>query len=243
MQAFNAIEALSEKNVEVHVFCTEPARSTSLTGVTIHRAPFALAPWRSRYTWLRWLTGRFVYLNDHRLGLWASYQMDELKPNVCYLFTQVALESSLGATGGSAMCSRQSKRAYSQFSQNLPPESERWCSRSYTGHPTSKMVDRVERKYKSERIRVSSEWSKRSMIEGGVSGEKITAIGQPIDLNRFKAALRKPFAEGPLRICFVGSLDLRKGFVYLLRAIRAVGSERVELRIVGARATDGVVDF
>lgn len=97
------------------------------------------------------------------------------------------------------------------------------------------MVDRVEREYKlAQRIRVSSEWSKRSMIEGGVSGEKITAIGQPIDLNRFKAALRKPFAEGPLRICFVGSLDLRKGFVYLLRAIRAVGSERVELRIVGA---------
>ena len=156
MQAFNAIEALSEKNVEVHVFCTEPARSTSLTGVTIHRAPFALAPWRSRYTWLRWLTGRFVYLNDHRLGLWASYQMDELKPNVCYLFTQVALETLLWAQQAGVPCVLDSPNGHIRnFRKIYLRESERWCSRSYTGHPTSKMVDRVEREYKlAQRIRV-----------------------------------------------------------------------------------------
>jgi UDP-glucose:(heptosyl)LPS alpha-1,3-glucosyltransferase len=40
--------------------------------------------------------------------------------------------------------------------------------------------------------------------------------------------------DGPLRLCFVGSLDFRKGFVYLLRAMRLIGPSRVSLEIVGA---------
>jgi glycosyltransferase involved in cell wall biosynthesis len=35
-------------------------------------------------------------------------------------------------------------------------------------------------------------------------------------------------------VCYVGSLDLRKGFAYLLQAIRAVGAQHIALEIVGA---------
>ena len=37
-----------------------------------------------------------------------------------------------------------------------------------------------------------------------------------------------------MRVCYAGSVDLRKGFVYLLQAIRAVGAEKIQLRMVGA---------
>jgi len=37
----------------------------------------------------------------------------------------------------------------------------------------------------------------------------------------------------PLNVCYVGSLSLAKGFVYLLRALRAVGAMRSALRVVG----------
>jgi len=40
-----------------------------------------------------------------------------------------------------------------------------------------------------------------------------------------------------LRLCLVGSLDLRKGFVYLLRAMRLIGPKYVSLEIVGATGT------
>lgn len=42
-----------------------------------------------------------------------------------------------------------------------------------------------------------------------------------------------------LKLCYVGSVDARKGFAYLLRAMRAVGPERVSLEIVGATGDRG----
>jgi glycosyltransferase involved in cell wall biosynthesis len=42
-----------------------------------------------------------------------------------------------------------------------------------------------------------------------------------------------------LRLVFVGSLDLRKGFVYLLRAMRELGPERVHLHLAGATGDSG----
>jgi glycosyltransferase involved in cell wall biosynthesis len=97
------------------------------------------------------------------------------------------------------------------------------------------MVERVEREYElADRIRVSSEWSKTSIVNSGVSANKVQVIQQPVDLDRFQPSRASHKVEGPLRICFVGSLDLRKGFIYLLRAMKMLGPDRVSLEIVGA---------
>ena len=63
---------------------------------------------------------------------------------------------------------------------------------------------------------------------------KINAIALPINLQRFHPLAQRPAREGPLRICYAGTLSLRKGFVYLLQAMRAVGAEDVCLEVVGA---------
>ena len=46
-------------------------------------------------------------------------------------------------------------------------------------------------------------------------------------------------ATGPLRVCYVGSLTVLKGFAYLLRAVRTVGPGRVRVEIVGATGDRG----
>jgi glycosyltransferase involved in cell wall biosynthesis len=97
------------------------------------------------------------------------------------------------------------------------------------------MVERVQREYElAMRVRVSSHWSKGSFIENGVPAGKIAVFQQPVNLSRFRPAREFPPAKGPLRVCFVGSLDLRKGFVYLLQAAKLVGTERISLEVVGA---------
>jgi glycosyltransferase involved in cell wall biosynthesis len=63
---------------------------------------------------------------------------------------------------------------------------------------------------------------------------KVKVLPQTINLTRFHPAATPPTTSGPLRVCYVGSLDVRKGFVYLLQAIRAVGSKHISLRIGGA---------
>jgi glycosyltransferase involved in cell wall biosynthesis len=69
------------------------------------------------------------------------------------------------------------------------------------------------------------------MVRGGVAAEKITVVDQPLDLARFSSGERAPGA-GPLRLCYVGSIDARKGVFYLLRAMRAASSP-TKLAIVG----------
>jgi glycosyltransferase involved in cell wall biosynthesis len=97
------------------------------------------------------------------------------------------------------------------------------------------MVDRVEEEYRlAQRIRVSSAWARESLINGGVPAEKVFVFDQPVNLQRFRPSVGRPPCEGRLRLCFVGSLDVRKGFVYLLRAMRRIGRDRTSLRIVGA---------
>ena len=114
-------------------------------------------------------------------------------------------------------------------------ESERLCGTRYLGHPTTAMVERVEEEYDlADCIRVSSEWRRESLIHGGVPSAKVKVFPQPINLRRFTAAPLAAGDAGPLRVGYVGSLDLRKGFVHLLRSARAFGPERIALRFVGA---------
>jgi glycosyltransferase involved in cell wall biosynthesis len=96
------------------------------------------------------------------------------------------------------------------------------------------MVKRVEREYAlATHVRVSSAWTRASLGANGVPDARMTVLQQPVDLHRFPAAAREVRTDGPLRVCFVGSLDLRKGFVYLLQAARNLkGALQVEL--VGA---------
>lgn len=97
------------------------------------------------------------------------------------------------------------------------------------------MVERVEEEYElADRIRVYSQWGKDCMARFGVPEERIHILRQTVNLERFRPATISPPSDGPLRICYVGSLDLRKGFVYLLKAIRAIGQKHIRLRIAGA---------
>jgi glycosyltransferase involved in cell wall biosynthesis len=96
------------------------------------------------------------------------------------------------------------------------------------------MVERVEEEYRlADRIRVSSEWARRSLVEGGVPAGKVTVLQQPVDLERFAPAARPPEGD-TVRLCFVGSVDLRKGFQYLLEALAALKDLPLSLHFVGA---------
>jgi glycosyltransferase involved in cell wall biosynthesis len=95
------------------------------------------------------------------------------------------------------------------------------------------MVQRVEQEYGLARhVRVSSEWARQSLVRGGVTDNMVTVLQQPVDLRRYAPASSAPASSGPLHVCFVGSLDLRKGFLYLLRAVRRLGAS-VVLELVG----------
>jgi glycosyltransferase involved in cell wall biosynthesis len=82
------------------------------------------------------------------------------------------------------------------------------------------MVDRVHREYAlADCIRVSSTWAATSTAQEVEQRGKIVVVDQPIDLERFSPRHFRQ-SSPTFRVVMVGSLDVRKGFLHLLRAMR-----------------------
>ena len=240
VQVANAIQGLAIEGVELHAF--GPGRAElwplpcPIPKIFWHDAPSGVSQFRARYTSLRWRQGQLVLENSRTIGSWAALQIERLQPDFCYLFTQVALESLKWAARASIPTVLESPNGHIRnFRRVYDEESARWCSATFYGHPNAAMVERVENEFLlASRIRVSSEWSRRSMLSNGVTSKEIGMFEQPVNLSRYTPNSSPPRAEGPLRVCYVGSLDLRKGFVYLLRAAKKLDADSIDLEIVGA---------
>jgi len=233
VQVANALRALATGSAVVHAI--GPAARDDIVrelgpGVIWH-VPSEPLP---RAVGGRWRAGAQQLGEDEAIGRFAAATVSALQPALCYAFTQVALETLEWArTHDVATVLENPNGHISNFRQVYVDEARRWCHGFFPGHPTGRMVERVEREYLlADRIRVSSEWSKRTMVDLGVPSGRVTVLQQTVDTDRFRPSTRLP-AEGPLRVSFVGTLDLRKGFVYLLEAMRSLGG-RATLEIVGA---------
>jgi hypothetical protein len=98
----------------------------------------------------------------------------------------------------------------------------------------------------ADRIVVNSEWSRDGLIRGGVPREKVSII--PLAYEAPAAFAEAPAAkdvkgariyparftqERPLRILFLGQINLRKGVARLLEAARILRNEAVEFWMCG----------
>ncbi len=205
-----------------------------LKGVTWEECPPARQTWFAREVAARLRPGRITFARDRAVGHWAASRLEAVRPNWVYTFTQVGLESLEWAKARGVPIVLDNPNGHIRdFARAYRDEAAK-LGRRHHGHPTDEMIARIEREYElADRIRVSSNWAKQSMVTHGVTANKIAVVPQPIDLPRFRPPENKRPAEGPLRVVYVGSLDLRKGFAYLLRAARAVGPGRVAVELVG----------
>lgn len=90
----------------------------------------------------------------------------------------------------------------------------------------------------ADQIVVNSDWSKDALIAEGVAAEKIRVI--PVayevanDARVFQRHYPRAFnAERPLRVLFLGQINLRKGVAQLLEAVQLLAGEHVEFWFVG----------
>ena len=95
----------------------------------------------------------------------------------------------------------------------------------------------------ADRVVVNSEWSREGLIRGGIPGEKLSVIplayeGEgPQDYGTTRLQRRtypdRFTSERPLRVLFLGQINLRKGIARLLAAARILRDEPVEFWMVG----------
>jgi glycosyltransferase involved in cell wall biosynthesis len=238
--AASALAALARDSHEVIALGPGFSEPWSLGGAVPNcqwlRSPKFVPAWKRKYTPLRWRSGELTMQHDRALGWWAAGHVRARHPGCAYVFTQVGLETLRWTNQQGIFSTVDNPNGHIQnYREVCERESQRWFGRNFRGHPASAMVERVTEEYElADCVRVYSEWGKESMMRFGMAADKIKILRQTINLDRFQAPALKAPPAGPLRICYVGTLDLRKGFVYLLRAIRALGAHRVTLEMVGA---------
>lgn len=96
-------------------------------------------------------------------------------------------------------------------------------------HPSMRrrVLWEVER---ADAIRVPSHWVKQTFVERGVPAGKIRVILHAVDHSQFHPVQKE---DDIFRVMMVGSLDLRKGFHYLLQAFEEARIPRSELVLIG----------
>jgi len=92
----------------------------------------------------------------------------------------------------------------------------------------------------ADRIVVNSKWSRDGLLSEGVPAEKIhiipLAYEPQTDARSFQRLYPRTFnAERPLRVLFLGQINLRKGVRQLLDAVQLLNGEPVEFWFVGPR--------
>ena len=90
----------------------------------------------------------------------------------------------------------------------------------------------------ADQILVNSYWSRDALIAEGVSTEKIKVIPLAYeaanDSKTFQRQYPRAFsAERPLRVLFLGQINLRKGMAQLLESVKLLADEHVEFWFVG----------
>jgi len=95
----------------------------------------------------------------------------------------------------------------------------------------------------ADRIVVNSEWSREGLIRGGVPSEKLAVVPLAYEAREMKdheAEIRRArsyparfTSERPMRVLFLGQVNLRKGIARLLEVARILRNEPVEFWLVG----------
>jgi glycosyltransferase involved in cell wall biosynthesis len=234
------LDALAGNGVELHAYGPKPHSerwcASAEAPIIWHEQPVIVPSWVWLYTPLRWRKGLLSGLALKGAGRWAAREIKKLRPDYCYTFNLVGLETLEWAAHSGAIAVMDSPMGHiSHYRGQCDFEARAWSTGPYYGFPDAATVARGEEEYRTaDRIRVSSEWTRRSLVVRGVPAERVDIVSLPVDLQRFTPPRGRPAATGPLRVCYVGAINLAKGFAHLLRAIRALGTNRVSLNIVGA---------
>ena len=235
--AEDALRGIAETGAEVHAFGprTPDAIKASLPGVTWHEAPPTLPTWVGRWTWMRWWVGQRTYIESTMVARWAAREVERLAPSRCYLFAEVALETLRWARRAGVPCVIDNPTGdVRHFRAANVRETRRWGGVAFRAHPSPAMVRRSVSEYRlADVVRVASTFSRASMVAAGEQPERVAIVRYPLDVTRFVPPAAPRSTDGPLRVCYVATIAMAKGFQYLLEAVRALGAERVAVELVG----------
>jgi glycosyltransferase involved in cell wall biosynthesis len=113
-------------------------------------------------------------------------------------------------------------------------EAERWPGwEGIPGRMSPSYWERLKAEWAAaDLVLANSNWSRDALLRQGVPFEKIIVVPLAIDLAQ-DHALEPVKAQGPLKVLWLGSVNLRKGIQYLAEAARKLAPQKVEFLLAG----------
>ena len=90
----------------------------------------------------------------------------------------------------------------------------------------------------ADSIVVASSFTQKTLVDSGVDSDKISVLPYGVDAARFPQKLNYSDCRRKLKILFLGQMVQRKGLSYLLKAVKALHTDNIELTIVGRGRID-----
>jgi glycosyltransferase involved in cell wall biosynthesis len=168
------------------------------------------------------------YLANRLFDRWASYVMQSADifegwTGFCATCLQVAKQR-----GNRTFLGHGSAHPRTQL-ELINAERRNWGMPPVPETPLARQVE--QELVLADRVIIQSRFSERTLIERGVSADKLVRIPLGVDVQRFRPAPAR--ATHPFRALFVGQVTLRKGVQYLLEAWKQLKWRDAELWLVG----------
>jgi len=117
-------------------------------------------------------------------------------------------------------------------------EREPLLARSWTRAPADYWKSWLEECDAADRIIVNSQWSRSCLVKAGVNDSKLLVIPLAYESAATDMRITRDYPlqftrDRPLRVLFLGQINLRKGIARLLKAARSFQSQPVEFLMVG----------
>lgn len=113
----------------------------------------------------------------------------------------------------------------------LEEESRLHGIRSDAELATDWLISKEDREFHAaDRVFVLSQAAKRSLVEEGISGDKIFVNPCGVDVSQFRAVEK---SDSLFRVIYCGNISLRKGVHYLLQAFTELRLANAELCLIG----------
>lgn len=217
------------------IYSTFPWMRLQREGVPRERVrtfPWIHTPWMAahRYEVMpQWLSTETALANIRLFDSWVAARLEE-----CDVFIGISgsgLKAGRVAQGRGAryVCDRGSSHIRYQRAI-LDEEYARWGLRG--GKVDPRVMEREEAEYAhADAITIASEFSRRTFVEMGVDGNKVSKIPYGVRLDRFKKTT-EPTSES-FDVLFAGTASIRKGIPYLFDAFARFKHPSKRLRLVG----------
>jgi starch synthase len=237
---FDLARQLEARGHLEYVFSTWPHARLNREGIP--RNKVKTFPWIHTPEYLMRRYGILPHWLDDQMGYANALAFDEFTfRNVKECDALIAISGSslktgkmVQARGGTFFCDRgSSHQRYQQ--QIILEEYQLWG----VNLPISDSRDTIREEAiyeQADAVVVPSSFAARSFIEMGVPKEKIHTIPLGVRLDLFSPVRHPPI--DCFEVLFVGSVSLRKGVQYLVKAFADLKCDRKRLRIVGGMAKE-----